>query len=171
MSDPVRLAATVYVSNLDPRVNPGNLHSAFIPFGDIADINLPKPDLAPGIAPPPPGTPIQGHRGYGYVEFESEEDAKEAIDNMDRSELFGRVIRVAKAKPQSAVGEGLGSKVALWEQVCLPLSKSSRANSTQDGYLAGLAEANASPGGPPVVAIGDPMTGLEELDVAGPKEN
>ena len=36
---------------------------------------------------------------------------------MDQSELFGRVIKVAAAKPQKENNEGLGSKVAVWEQV------------------------------------------------------
>lgn len=36
---------------------------------------------------------------------------------MDQSELFGRVIKVAAAKPQKEGNEGLGSKVAVWEQV------------------------------------------------------
>jgi hypothetical protein len=161
MSDSTRLTSTIYVSGLAPELTHQHLHSAFIPFGDIADINLPNPDLAPGQAPPPPGTQL-GHRGFGYVEFESEEDAKEAIDNMDRSELFGKVIRVAKAKPMKAVGEGLGSKVALWEQ---------------EGYLAGLAEDDKTSlqlggakedGGQ--IALSDPMEDLVELAFAGPTE-
>ena len=36
---------------------------------------------------------------------------------MDQSELFGRVIKVAQAKPQKDANEGLGSKTAVWEQV------------------------------------------------------
>ncbi len=36
---------------------------------------------------------------------------------MDQSELFGRVIKVAAAKPQKDSNEGLGSKTAVWEQV------------------------------------------------------
>jgi RNA recognition motif-containing protein len=61
------------------------------------------------------------HRGFGYVEFEDPEDTKDAIDNMDQSELFGRVIKVSAAKPPKNVNEGLGSKTALWEQVSLNL--------------------------------------------------
>jgi RNA recognition motif-containing protein len=57
------------------------------------------------------------HRGFGYVEFEDPEDTKDAIDNMDQSELFGKVIKVNAAKPPKNVNEGLGSKTALWEQV------------------------------------------------------
>jgi hypothetical protein len=51
------------------------------------------------------------------VEFEDPEDTKDAIDNMDQSEVFGRVIKVSAAKPPKNVNEGLGSKTALWEQV------------------------------------------------------
>ena len=53
------------------------------------------------------------------MEFEDPEDTKDAIDNMDQSELFGRVIKVSAAKPPKSVNEGLGSKTALWEQVSL----------------------------------------------------
>lgn len=57
------------------------------------------------------------HRGFAYVEFEDPEDRKEAIDNMDQAEFFGKVIKVNAAKPPKNVNEGLGSKTALWEQV------------------------------------------------------
>ena len=40
---------------------------------------------------------------------------------MDQGELFGRVIKVAQARPQKDANEGLGSKTAVWEQVNLPL--------------------------------------------------
>lgn len=75
---------------------------------------MPKPELPSSTDP---------HRGFGYVEFELPADAKEAIENMDQSELFGRVLKVAAAKPQKESNEGLGSKTAVWEQVrCSGLS-------------------------------------------------
>lgn len=89
-------------------VNVSSLHAAFIPFGDIVDISLPKPES-------PSST--ETHRGFGYVEFEDPADAAEAIDNMDQSELFGKVIKVSAAKPQKNANEGLGSTIAVWEQV------------------------------------------------------
>ena len=49
------------------------------------------------------------------------ERLEDAIDNMDQSELFGRVIKVSAAKPPKNANEGLGSKTALWEQVCLSI--------------------------------------------------
>lgn len=108
MTEASRLKATLYVGGLDNAVTSATLHAAFIPFGEIVDISLPKPELPSSTDP---------HRGFGYVEFELPEDAKEAIDNMDQSELYGRVIKVAAAKPQKEANEGLGSKTAIWEQV------------------------------------------------------
>jgi len=103
--------STVYVGGLHPTlVTSTVLTEAFIPFGEIAGISLPKPEA-------PSSTDL--HRGFGYVEFEDASDAKEAVGNMDRSELFGRVIKVAMAKPEKRTDEsgGLGSKTAIWEQV------------------------------------------------------
>jgi RNA recognition motif-containing protein len=110
LADTSRLKATVFVGGLDQTVSQQTLYHAFLPFGDIVEVNLPKPDL-PGAK--------EEHRGFGYVEFETATDANDAIDNMDRSELYGQVIKVAPAKPQKDANEGLGSKTAVWEQVRL----------------------------------------------------
>lgn len=100
------MKSTVYVGGLENSVNKKLLADAFLPFGEIVDVTIPKPDLPSSKDP---------HRGFGYVEFEVAADAKEAIDNMDQSEFFGRVIKVAPAKPQKDSNEGLGSKTAIWE--------------------------------------------------------
>lgn len=113
MSDSTRLKSTVYVGGLDQAVTTQTLAEAFVPFGEVVDISLPKPDQ-------PNSTDV--HRGFGYVEFDLPQDAKEAIDNMDGSELYGRTIKVAAAKPQKDTNEGLGSKTAIWEQVREALS-------------------------------------------------
>jgi len=108
MAESQRGKATLFVGGLTSMATSHTLHDAFIPFGPIVDVSLPPPELPSSTEP---------HRGFGYVEFETAEDAKEAIDNMDQSELFGRVIRVNVAKEKKAEGEGLGSKTAVWEQV------------------------------------------------------
>jgi len=110
MTDTTRLKSTIFVAGLDNAVTVHTLHAAFVPFGEILDVSLPKPDLPSSTDP---------HRGFGYVEFEQITDAKEAIDNMDQSELYGRVIKVAAAKPQKDQSQGLGAKTAVWEQVRL----------------------------------------------------
>ncbi|KAB5585343.1 putative cyclophilin protein [Coniochaeta sp. 2T2.1] len=151
MTDTARWKATVYVGGLAPVVTVANLHDAFIPFGEIADISLPRNENPNSTDP---------HRGFAYVEFEDEEDAKEAIDNMDQAELFGRVIKVNPAKAPKSATEGLGSKTAVWEQEEW-LAK--HAVSEEDRMGAeGTSTSNALP-------AEDPMQGLEGLDVAGPK--
>ncbi|KAJ5495976.1 Peptidyl-prolyl cis-trans isomerase E [Penicillium diatomitis] len=149
MSESTRLKSTIYVGGLDSAVTSQTLAEAFIPFGEVVDITLPKADAH---------NSGETHRGFGYVEFDLPQDAKEAIDNMDGSEIYGRTIKVAAAKPQKDANEGLGSKTAIWEQ---------------EGYLAKHAvdeedrqaaeEARQASNRPQ-----DPMQGLEQLDVAGP---
>ncbi|CAG0896114.1 unnamed protein product [Darwinula stevensoni] len=78
---------TVYVGGLAEEVDEKVLNAAFIPFGEIVDIQIPL------------DYETEKHRGFAFVEFESAEDATAAIDNMDDSELFGRTIRVNLARP------------------------------------------------------------------------
>ncbi|KAI1914402.1 hypothetical protein LOZ12_001594 [Ophidiomyces ophidiicola] len=151
MSDASRLQSTVYVGGLDQAVTAQTLAEAFIPFGEVVDITLPKPDL-------PSSTDL--HRGFGYVEFEVAQDAKEAIDNMDQSELYGRVIKVVAAKPQKDSNEGLGSKTAIWEQEGY-LAKHAVSEEDRQAAEETRSIANSRP---------DAMQGLESLDVAGPKQ-
>jgi len=153
MTDAARLKSTIYVGGLTNDVNERILSDAFIPFGEIVEISLPKPELPSSNDP---------HRGFGYVEFETTQDAKEAIDNMDQSELFGRVIKVAAAKPQKDANAGLGSKTAVWEQ---------------EGYLAKYAVSEEDRMAAEQSRVNDaekntmdPMQGLEGLDVEGPQE-
>jgi len=149
MSDQTREKATLFVGGLDSQVTAQTLHDAFIPFGEIADISLPKPELK---------SSQEAHRGFGYVEFTLAEDAHEAIDNMDQAELYGRVIKVNQAKPQKQAGEKLGSKTAVWEQE----DYATKHNVSEEDRMAMEDGANK-----PV----DPMQGLEGLDQAGPKLN
>lgn len=115
MAETSRQKATLFVGGLSPAVSKETLFHAFLPFGEIVDVTLPKPELPSNKDP---------HRGFGYVEFEHADDAKEAIDNMDRSEMYGQVIKVSVAKPQKDYTEGLGSKTAVWEQVSFTSSRS-----------------------------------------------
>ncbi|CAN8104331.1 unnamed protein product [Discula destructiva] len=153
MTDAARWKATVYVGGLAPMVTAATIHDAFLPFGDIADVSLPKNEN-------PNSNTTEPHRGFAYVEFEDADDAKEAMDNMDQSELFGRIIKVTAAKAPKSADEGLGSKKALWEQESW---LAQNAVSEEDRLAA--EQAQAAPESRPE----DPMQGLEGLDVAGPR--
>ncbi|KAI7883484.1 hypothetical protein K492DRAFT_235418 [Lichtheimia hyalospora FSU 10163] len=91
---------TAYVGGLDHSMTEELVHAAFIPFGDIVSVQLAND---PGSRNP--------HKGYGFVEFEEEEDCEAAIDNMNLAELHGKVIKVTKAKPHRVLA---GSNRAVW---------------------------------------------------------
>lgn len=61
---------TVYVGSLAEEVTEKLLNDAFIPFGDISDIQIPV------------DYETQKHRGFAFIEYECAEDAAAAIDNM-----------------------------------------------------------------------------------------
>ncbi|XP_043477459.1 peptidyl-prolyl cis-trans isomerase E [Leptopilina heterotoma] len=89
---------TIYVGGLAEEVDEKMLSAAFIPFGDIVDIQIPLDYES------------EKHRGFAFIEFEAAEDALAAIDNMHDSELHGRTIRVNIAKPQK-IKEGSSKPV------------------------------------------------------------
>lgn len=72
-------AANYYINNiiffsflggLAEEVDEKVLHAAFIPFGEIVDVQIPLDYES------------EKHRGFAFIEFEMAEDAAAAIDNM-----------------------------------------------------------------------------------------
>lgn len=88
----------LYVGGLAEEVDEKTVQAAFIPFGDLIEVNLPI-DFE-----------TQKHRGFAFVEYESVEDAADAMDNMNEAEIFGRTIKVNIAKP-AKYREGSGRAV------------------------------------------------------------
>ena len=87
MDAPAGPRKIIYVGGLADEVDTKVLNAAFIPFGDIVEVNLPI-DFE-----------TEKHRGFAFIEFELPEDAQAAIDNMNDGEMFGRTLRVNMAKP------------------------------------------------------------------------
>ena len=83
---------TLYVGGLEESVTEATLRAAFLPFGELSDVNLP---LDAGQ---------NKHKGFAFVQFDDKDDAAEAMDNMHNAELFGRVLRVNLAKPDAIKG-------------------------------------------------------------------
>jgi len=77
----------LYVGGLAEEVDQKVLQAAFVPFGDIVEVNIPL------------DYETEKHRGFAFIEFELPEDAQAAIDNMNDGELFGRTLRCNLAKP------------------------------------------------------------------------
>lgn len=80
------------------------LQAAFIPFGEIVEVEVARE----------PGT--GAHKGYGFVAYEAAEDAAAAVENMNHSELFGRVLRVGFARAGSGGASGSAERrKPVWE--------------------------------------------------------
>ncbi|CAM9861890.1 unnamed protein product [Phaeothamnion confervicola] len=99
MAKTVQNKRMLYVGGLEETVKEEALHAAFVPFGEIAEVQIPK-NWEKGE-----------NRGFGFVQYEEEEDALAALENMDGSELFGRVLKVNLARPMK---HKLGSGKAVW---------------------------------------------------------
>ncbi|CAD7925901.1 unnamed protein product [Amoebophrya sp. A120] len=80
-------ARMIFVGGLHEEVTEESLRQAFLPFGEIKECKIPKREGKT--------------RGFGFVEYEDEEDAKAAIDNMDQSEFFGKTLVVNTSKSQA----------------------------------------------------------------------
>lgn len=126
----------VYVGGLAEEVDEKVLHAAFIPFGDLVDVQIPL------------DYETEKHRGFAFVEFEQAEDAAAAIDNMNDSELFGRTIRVNIAKPMK-IKEG--STRPVWaddswlkEHAGETLNKGSEDSETKEGEEESAADDQAT---------------------------
>jgi peptidyl-prolyl isomerase E (cyclophilin E) len=91
----------VFVNGLDELVTKEVLLGAFAVFGEVISVEIPID--ATTLAP----------RGFGFVEFMDANDAKDAIDNMHESELFGRTIRVKLSNKRPA-HQLKDPKKALW---------------------------------------------------------
>eukprot|EP00761_Pharyngomonas_kirbyi_P012843 gb/GECH01012870.1/.p1 GENE.gb/GECH01012870.1/~~gb/GECH01012870.1/.p1 ORF type:complete len:150 (+),score=45.29 gb/GECH01012870.1/:1-450(+) len=89
----------LYVGGLDESVDESVLHSVFIPFGDILNVQLPL-DSKTGEK-----------KGFGFVEFELPEDAAAAMENMNKAELYGRTLHVNLARPGLAPGVDINQPV------------------------------------------------------------
>ena len=77
----------VYVGNLPFSVDDSVLRELFSSYGDIEEVTVIK-DKFSGRS-----------KGFGFVTFKEDEDAKKAISEMDEKEVEGRKIKVNEAKP------------------------------------------------------------------------
>lgn len=77
----------IYVGNLPYTIDAEGLKSLFSEFGEVSDARV--------ITHRDSGR----SKGFGFVEFANEEDAKKAIDAMHEKEIEGRNLVVNIARP------------------------------------------------------------------------
>ena len=88
----------LYVGNLAFGTEEGTIETLFTEAGPVASVNLVR-DRATGQS-----------RGLAFVEMETEEGAKAAIERFHEMELEGRRLTVNEARPQEPRGGGGGDR-------------------------------------------------------------
>lgn len=78
----------IYIGNLPYSTDDASLKELFGSFGTIVSATVIS-DRATGRS-----------KGFGFVEFDSEEATSKAIEAMDNYEVDGRNIKVSKARPK-----------------------------------------------------------------------
>ena len=82
----------IYVGNLDYNTTDDDLRELFEEFGAVDSASVIK-DRDSGRS-----------KGFGFVEMGNEDEALEAIDELDGAEIGGRTIKVNKARPKGSSG-------------------------------------------------------------------
>lgn len=77
--------ATLYVGNVDQKIDDEILWELMVQAGPISSVQLPKDKIT------------NQHMGYGFIEFKNEEDADYAIKVLNMVKLFGKPIRLNKS--------------------------------------------------------------------------
>jgi len=85
--------ATIYVGNLDPKIDEEITWELMVQCGPVANVHLPRDKIT------------NQHQGYGFVEFKNEEDADYAIKILNMVKLFGKPIRCNKASQDRKTNE------------------------------------------------------------------
>ncbi|KAA3680862.1 poly(U)-binding-splicing factor PUF60 [Paragonimus westermani] len=173
----------VYVASVHPELTESDIQTVFEAFGKVKSCTL-YPD------PKSPGR----HRGFGYIEFESEEAVIAAVSSMNCFDLAGQQLRVgraiipkdsplpfeaATAKPNStsaAATQASVSAVALAaasisaQVMSMSAEEASAAAAVPDGTAATSRRSNQSSGfgEPPAVVANLPPPGVFIPTVVGP---
>lgn len=78
----------IYIGNLDYGVTEDDLRDAFGEFGEVSSANVIS-DKFTGRS-----------KGFGFVEMPNDDEANQAIDALNDTDLNGRSIKVNQARPR-----------------------------------------------------------------------
>ena len=82
------MANKLFVGNLSYNMTDDQLNAVFAPYGKIVSANIVFDKFS------------HRSKGFGFVEFETEEEAKAAMQALDGSEQEGRNMAVKEALPR-----------------------------------------------------------------------
>lgn len=92
------MGSRLYVGNLSYSTTEDKLRAAFEPYGTVASATI-MLDRMSGRS-----------RGFGFVEYANEADAKKAIEALNGADVDGRALTVNEARAREEGGRGGGSR-------------------------------------------------------------
>ena len=78
----------VYVGNLSKQINDAQLNEIALPFGKLISANV-ATERSSGES-----------KGFGFLEFSTEDEGRAAITALDGKEVNGQALKVNEAKPR-----------------------------------------------------------------------
>lgn len=88
------MATKIYVGNMSFDTTEEQLKEAFAAIGQVDSVSL-ITDRYSGRS-----------KGFAFVEMANDDEAKEAISQLDGKEVGGRTLKVSEARPREERGQG-----------------------------------------------------------------
>ena len=82
----------VYVGNLSKQVTDAQLNDLAVPFGTLVSANV-ATERSSGES-----------KGFGFLEFSNDDDAKAAITGLNGRDVHGQALKVNESKPKNPNG-------------------------------------------------------------------
>jgi RNA recognition motif-containing protein len=82
----------LYVGNLSKQITDAQLNDLVTPYGAIVSANV-ATERSSGES-----------KGFGFVEFSNENEARAAITGLDGRDVNGQALKVNEAKPRKEAG-------------------------------------------------------------------
>ncbi len=82
----------VYVGNLSKQITDAQLNDLAVPFGTLISATV-ATERSSGES-----------KGFGFIEFSNENEARAAITGLDGREVNGQALKVNEAKPRKEAG-------------------------------------------------------------------
>ena len=80
----------LYVGNLSKQITDSQLNDLAVPFGTLVSATV-ATERKSGES-----------KGFGFVEFSNDEEARAAITGLDGKDVNGQALKVNEAKPRNA---------------------------------------------------------------------
>jgi RNA recognition motif-containing protein len=78
----------IYIGNLNFKIREDEIKSIFSNYGEVADVKIIR------------DRETSRSKGFGFVEMPNDSEGRDAIENLNQSEVMGRPMVVNEAKPR-----------------------------------------------------------------------